>query len=260
MTPLLSVRNLDIAFGSRPTVSDVSFDVHPGENVAVVGESGSGKSTTAMSLFGLLPGRGHVTGGTITLDGQDVTHLSPARWTALRGSVVGLVPQDPMSNFNPVWTIGRQVGEALRANGLPVSRVPELLEEAGLPDARRRMSQYPHQFSGGMRQRALIAAGLAARPKLLIADEPTSALDVTVQRQILDHLADLTAQLGTAVLLITHDLGLAAERAERIVVMSRDRVVETGPALEVLRNPQHEYTRRLVAAAPSVRADRKSVV
>ncbi|MEL4153875.1 ABC transporter ATP-binding protein [Corynebacterium bovis] len=254
MTPLLSVRNLDIAFGSRPTVSDVSFDVHPGETVAVVGESGSGKSTTAMSLLGLLPGRGHVTGGTITLDGQDVTHLSPARWTALRGSVVGLVPQDPMSNFNPVWTIGRQVGEALRANGLPVSRVPELLEEAGLPDARRRMSQYPHQFSGGMRQRALIAAGLAARPKLLIADEPTSALDVTVQRQILDHLADLTAQLGTAVLLITHDLGLAAERAERIVVMSRGRVVETGPALEVLRNPQHEYTRRLVAAAPSVRA------
>lgn len=266
--PLLSMRGVDIAFGTRknptPTVFDVSLDIWPGETVAVVGESGSGKSTSAMSIMGLLPGGGHVTDGTITFKGEDITHASPKRFTELRGDSIGLVPQDPMSNLNPVWTIGHHVKEALKANGIATGsaahkRAVELLEEAGLSDAEHRIGQYPHQYSGGMRQRALIACGLAARPDLLIADEPTSALDVTVQRQILDHLQGLTEELGTAVLLITHDLRLAAERADRIVVMSQGHVVESGPALEILQDPHHPYTRKLVAAAPSIGARRSEV-
>lgn len=266
--PLLSMRGVDIAFGThkkpKATVFDVSLDIWPGETVAVVGESGSGKSTSAMSIMGLLPGGGHVTDGTITFKGEDITHASPKRFTELRGDSIGLVPQDPMSNLNPVWTIGHHVKEALKANGIATGsaahkRAVELLEEAGLSDAEHRISQYPHQYSGGMRQRALIACGLAARPDLLIADEPTSALDVTVQRQILDHLQGLTEELGTAVLLITHDLGLAAERADRIVVMSQGHVVESGPALEILQDPHHPYTRKLVAAAPSIGARRSEV-
>ncbi|MGV0870161.1 dipeptide ABC transporter ATP-binding protein [Corynebacterium kalidii] len=266
--PLLSMRGVDIAFGARknpsPTVFGVDLDIWPGETVAVVGESGSGKSTTAMSVMGLLPGGGHVTDGTITFKGEDITHASPKRFTELRGDSIGLVPQDPMSNLNPVWTIGHHLKEALKANGIATgsaahTRAVELLGEAGLPDAEHRISQYPHQYSGGMRQRALIACGLAARPDLLIADEPTSALDVTVQRQILDHLQSLTEELGTAVLLITHDLGLAAERADRIVVMSQGHIVESGPALEILQDPHHPYTRKLVAAAPSIGARRDEV-
>lgn len=263
--PLLSMRDVSIAFGTPknplPTVADVSFDIWPGETVAVVGESGSGKSTTAMSIMGLLPGGGRVTGGTITFDGRDITHLSERGFTEIRGSEVGLVPQDPMSNLNPVWSIGHHIKEALKANNVATgsaahTRAVELMEEAGLTDAERRINQYPHQFSGGQRQRALIACGLAARPRLLIADEPTSALDVTVQQQILDHLQGLTRELGTAVLLITHDLGLAAERAQRIIVMSQGRIVETGPSLEILQDPRHPYTKKLVASAPSVAARR----
>ncbi|MDN5719920.1 MAG: dipeptide ABC transporter ATP-binding protein [Corynebacterium sp.] len=266
--PLLSMRGVDIAFGStkdpKPTVFGFDLDIFPGETVAVVGESGSGKSTSAMSIMGLMPGDGHVTAGTITFEGEDITHASPKRFTELRGDHIGLVPQDPMSNLNPVWTIGHHVKEALKANNIATgsaahTRAVELLGEAGLDDAERRISQYPHQYSGGMRQRALIACGLAARPSLLIADEPTSALDVTVQRQILDHLQGLTEELGTAVLLITHDLGLAAERADRIVVMSQGHVVESGPALEILQDPHHPYTRKLVAAAPSIGARRSEV-
>ena len=264
-SPLLSLRNVDIAFGTRknplPTVFDVNFDIWPGETVAVVGESGSGKSTTAMSIMGLLPGGGQVTDGTITFDGRDITHLSECEFTGIRGSEVGLVPQDPMSNLNPVWSIGHHIKEALKANNVASGsaahdRAVELMEEAGLTEADRRINQFPHQFSGGQRQRALIACGLAARPKLLIADEPTSALDVTVQQQILDHLQELTEELGTAVLLITHDLGLAAERAQRIIVMSQGRIVEAGPSLDILQNPQHPYTQKLVASAPSVAARR----
>ncbi len=264
-SPLLSLRNVDIAFGTRknplPTVFDVNFDIWPGETVAVVGESGSGKSTTAMSIMGLLPGGGQVTDGTITFDGRDITHLSEREFTGIRGSEVGLVPQDPMSNLNPVWSIGHHIKEALKANNVASGsaahdRAVELMEEAGLTEADRRINQFPHQFSGGQRQRALIACGLAARPRLLIADEPTSALDVTVQQQILDHLQELTEELGTAVLLITHDLGLAAERAQRIIVMSQGRIVEAGPSLDILQNPQHPYTQKLVASAPSVAARR----
>lgn len=264
-TPLVELKDLKISFtsttGTVDAVRGVNLTIYPGQSVAIVGESGSGKSTTAMAIIGLLPGTGKVTSGQVLFNGEDITHLSEKQMQKYRGSEIGLVPQDPMSNLNPVWSIGYQVKESLRANNVvPGSeqhqRVVELLEEAGLPDAERRAQQYPHEFSGGMRQRALIGIGLAARPKLLIADEPTSALDVTVQRRILDHLGKLTAELGTAVLFITHDLGLAAERAEHLVVMHRGRIVESGPSLEILRNPQHPYTKRLVAAAPSLASQR----
>jgi len=264
--PLLEIRDLDVSFRSDrgtevPAVRGANLTVYPGQTVAIVGESGSGKSTTAHAIIDLLPGTGKVTGGQILFQGRDLTTLRRRDMQALRGNAIGLVPQDPMSNLNPVWKIGFQVAEALRANGRAKGadakrQAAKLLAEAGLGDAERRMKQYPHEFSGGMRQRTLIAIGLAARPKLLIADEPTSALDVTVQRQILDHLKTLTDELGTAVLLITHDLGLAAERAEHLVVMYRGRVVESGNARQILADPQHPYTRRLVASAPSLAARR----
>ena len=298
--PLLEISDLEVAFRSStglvPAVRKANLTLYPGQSVAIVGESGSGKSTLAHAVIGLLPGTGRVTGGTIRFQGRDITHLGTQELTSLRGSSIGLVPQDPMSNLNPVWSIGFQVKEALRANGLAGvaddrlahlmaehaehagrtghadgaqkaatstggridvdEQVALLLEQAGLPEASRRAKQYPHEFSGGMRQRALIAIGLAARPDLLIADEPTSALDVTVQRRILDHLQTLVRELGTAMLFITHDLGLAAERAEHIVVMHRGRVVESGPSLEVLQDPRHPYTQRLVKAAPSLASRR----
>jgi len=263
---LLTVTDLEVGFrtqnGLVPAVRGVSFDVYPGETVAIVGESGSGKSTTAHALINLLPGSGTVTGGQVLFQGRDLTTASRRQMEQIRGSEIGLVPQDPMNSLNPVWSIGFQVEEAIRANGLATSRravrkrAIEVLHEAGLSDADRRLGQFPHQFSGGMRQRVLIGIALSSHPKLLIADEPTSALDVTVQKTILDHLAKLAAERGTAVILITHDLGLAAERAENIVVMNRGRIVESGPALEILTNPQHPYTRRLIGAAPSMESVR----
>ena len=263
--PLLKITDLEVTFttstGVVPAVRGANLTIYPGQTVAIVGESGSGKSTTAAAVIGLLPGTGKVTGGSIEFDGKELTKMSSKEWIELRGSGIGLVPQDPMSNLNPVLRVGTQVKEALLANNIvPRSeageRVTELLEQAGLPDGERRAKQYPHEFSGGMRQRVLIAIGLASRPKLLIADEPTSALDVTVQRRILDHLEMLTKEMGTAVLFITHDLGLAAERAEQLVVMHRGRIVESGPALEILQHPQHPYTKRLVSAAPSLASAR----
>lgn len=263
--PLLKITDLEVTFttstGIVPAVRGANLTIYPGQTVAIVGESGSGKSTTAAAVIGLLPGTGKVTGGSIEFDGKELTKMSSKEWIELRGSGIGLVPQDPMSNLNPVLRVGTQVKEALLANNIvPRSeageRVTELLEQAGLPDGERRAKQYPHEFSGGMRQRVLIAIGLASRPKLLIADEPTSALDVTVQRRILDHLETLTKEMGTAVLFITHDLGLAAERAEQLVVMHRGRIVESGPALEILQHPQHPYTKRLVSAAPSLASAR----
>lgn len=263
--PLLKITDLEVTFttstGVVPAVRGANLTIYPGQTVAIVGESGSGKSTTAAAVIGLLPGTGKVTGGSIEFDGKELTKMSSKEWIELRGSGIGLVPQDPMSNLNPVLRVGTQVKEALLANNIvPRSeageRVTELLEQAGLPDGERRAKQFPHEFSGGMRQRVLIAIGLASRPKLLIADEPTSALDVTVQRRILDHLETLTKEMGTAVLFITHDLGLAAERAEQLVVMHRGRIVESGPALEILQHPQHPYTKRLVSAAPSLASAR----
>ena len=263
--PLLDIRDLQVEFRvqgkSVPAVRGASLTVFPGQTVAIVGESGSGKSTTAAAVLGLLPGTGTVTGGQILFDGQDLAAASRRDFEKIRGSGVGLVPQDPNTNLNPVWRVGFQIRETLQANGAAKrgdarKRAIALLSEAGMRDADKRVNQFPHEYSGGMRQRALIAIGLACRPKLLIADEPTSALDVTVQRQILDHLEGLTTELGTAVLLITHDLGLAAERASHLVVMYKGRVVESGPALQILQDPHHEYTKRLVRAAPSLAARR----
>ncbi|CAN7455920.1 ABC transporter ATP-binding protein [Arthrobacter sp. LjRoot14] len=263
--PLLEIRDLAISFktgsGEVQAVRNAHLTIMPGETVAIVGESGSGKSTTALAAIGLLPANGRVSGGQILLDGEDISDAPEKRMIELRGNTIGMVPQDPMSNLNPVWKIGYQVKETLRANGRPSgpADVAKVLAQAGLPDAERRAKQYPHEFSGGMRQRALIAIGLSCQPRLLIADEPTSALDVTVQRQILDHLDKMTTELGTAVLLITHDLGLAAERADKVVVMYRGQVVEAGPSLELLQNPQHPYTQRLVASAPSLASRRIQV-
>ncbi len=263
--PLLRIRDLEVSFaaahGPVQAVRGVSLTVYRGQTVAIVGESGSGKSTTAHAVIGLLPGTGKVTGGSIEFAGADITRSTDKEMVGLRGKEIGLVPQDPMSNLNPVWKVGFQVKEALRANGIATgaaatTRAHELLAEAGLRDPERRAKQYPHEFSGGMLQRALIAIGLAARPQLLIADEPTSALDVTVQRTVLDHLQGLTRELGTAVLFITHDLGLAAERADHLVVMYRGKVVESGPAREILEAPSHPYTQRLVASAPSLASRR----
>ncbi|CAN7182582.1 ABC transporter ATP-binding protein [Microbacterium sp. LjRoot45] len=260
-TPLLQVRDMAVDFrtvgGVVHAVEAADLEIAAGETVAIVGESGSGKSTTAMAVIGLLPGNGKVVRGSITLDGQELVGASESRMRKVRGAQIGLVPQDPMSNLNPVSKIGTQVAETLLAHGLATTKdvdrkVVETLAAAGLPDAAERAKQYPHEFSGGMRQRALIAIGLACNPRLLIADEPTSALDVTVQKTILDQLDRMTTDLGTSVLLITHDLGLAAERAARVIVMNRGRIVEQGPARQILEDPQHAYTQALVKAAPSV--------
>ena len=264
-SPLLEVSNLAVNFrtmdGNVAAVRDAGFSLPAGETLAIVGESGSGKSTTAMAVIGLLPGNGKVASGSIRFDGQELVGLPESRMRAIRGRSIGLVPQDPMSNLNPVTRIGTQVAETLLVHGMATSKdvdqkVIEVLTAAGLPNAKERAKQYPHEFSGGMRQRALIAIGLACRPRLLIADEPTSALDVTVQRTILDQIDRMTEELGTSVLLITHDLGLAAERASQLVVMHRGEVVETGPARQLLEDPQHPYTQSLVRAAPSVAAVR----
>jgi peptide/nickel transport system ATP-binding protein len=265
-TPLLEIKNLQVGFrnqrGIVPAVNGIDLTLMPGQTLAIVGESGSGKSTTAHAIINLLPGSGVITGGEVLFEGRDIAKLSENELEEVRGKQIGFVPQDPMANLNPVWSIGFQVEEAIRANGIATNRKDvkrraiEVLKEAGLADADRRLRQFPHQFSGGMRQRVLIGMGLAANPKLLIADEPTSALDVTVQRVILDHLATLTRDLGTAVLFITHDLGLAAERAEQLVVMYKGKIVESGPSRELLENPLHPYTQRLVAAAPSLASRR----
>jgi peptide/nickel transport system ATP-binding protein len=263
--PLLQIRGLEVGFqtqrGLVPAVRGVDLTLYAGQTLAIVGESGSGKSTTAQSIIDLLPGTGKVTGGEILFEGRDLTKLNSREIQDVRGRLIGYVPQDPMSNLNPVWNIGFQVEEAITANSSLRGKAAraetiKVLKEAGLSDAADRLKQYPHQFSGGMRQRVLIGIGLSAKPKLLIADEPTSALDVTVQRQILDHLATLTRDYGTSVLFITHDLGLAAERAEQLVVMYKGKVVESGPSKDILADPKHPYTQRLVAAAPSLASRR----
>jgi len=255
-TTLLSVRNLEVSYGGAPVLDSISFDLKKGERVAVVGQSGSGKSTVIGAILGLLPGSGRISHGSILLDGTDLADLNGKQLRAIRGTRIGLVPQDPMSNLNPSMKVGAQIADALVSNGLRgraavKKRAVELMAEAGIPDAGRRYGQYPHEFSGGMRQRVLIAIALAGEPDLLIADEPTSALDVTVQRQILNHLQTLVDARGTSLLFVTHDLGLAADRTDRIIVMADGRIVETGTPQEIMFDPQEDYTARLVAAAPS---------
>jgi peptide/nickel transport system ATP-binding protein len=259
--PLLCIQNLSVTFRTRQldvlAVNNVSMEILRGQTVAIVGGSGSGKSTMAAAVNRLLAANGYISGGAVLFEGRDLAKASEREMIAIRGAEIGLVPQDPMSNLDPLMRIGDQIGEALEVHGHTAgkatrARVIELLEMVGISDATRRRNQYPHEYSGGMRQRALIAIGLACGPKLLIADEPTSALDVTVQRRILDRLGALTADLGTAVFLISHNLGLAAERADRIVVMHRGEIVEAGVASEILAHPRHQYTQRLLAAAPSL--------
>ena len=258
---VLEVRSLDVSYQTRAgrteVVHGVDLDLAEGEVVALVGESGSGKSTTAHALIGLLPEGGRVDGGSILIGGVDVTAWTPKRLRTVRGSQVGLVPQDPVSSLDPVRPVGTQVGEILRLHGVRDAaarrrRVLELLERVGLDDPALRARQYPHELSGGMRQRVLIATAVALRPRLIIADEPTSALDVTVQRRILDLLDDLRREEGTAVLLVTHDLGVAADRAQRVVVLNRGRVVEEGTASGILSSPSDPYTRQLLSDAPAL--------
>lgn len=254
---LLSVTDLQIAYGAEPAVSGVSFTVGRGEVVAVVGESGSGKSTTAHAILGLLAGSGHVTGGTVEFEGEQIDSYSDRAWQRIRGARIGLVPQDPTTSLNPVTRIGDQVAEVLRIHGLADRRkarldAVEVLERAGIDRPEIRARQYPHELSGGMRQHVLIGIALVANPALVIADEPTSALDVTVQRRILDHLDERIAESGAAVLLITHDLGVAADRADRILVMQGGRIVESGRTADILDNPRDEYTKKLLSSAPSL--------
>ncbi|MGW3129488.1 ABC transporter ATP-binding protein [Streptomyces sp. NPDC001123] len=260
-TPVLEIRGLSVSYRTRggtvPAVRGVDLDVWPGQVTAVVGESGSGKSTTAHAVTRLLAANGTIDAGTVRFGRHDLATLSEAELRTVRGAQIGLVPQDPTVSLNPVKRIGEQVAEVLRIHGLATRRgaaaeAVAVLDRAGLPDAAVRARQYPHELSGGMRQRALIAVAIAAKPRLIIADEPTSALDVTVQRVILDHLQHLTEESGTAILLVTHDLGVAADRAQRLVVMEQGKVVEAGETRAVLADPQHEYTRRLLAAAPSL--------
>lgn len=261
-TPVLQISGLRVAYGAGPTavtaVYGIDLEVHPGEVVAVVGESGSGKSTTAHSVVGL--GTGRVVAGTVHFNGARIDHLGERSMEKLRGARIGLVPQDPASSLNPVTRIGEQVAEVLRIHGRADRRTARseairILTEAGLDDPELRARQYPQDLSGGQRQRVLIGIALACAPELVIADEPTSALDVTVQKRILDHLDNRVSATGSAVLLITHDLGVAADRADRIVVMSGGRIVEEGTADQILTAPRHDYTRALLDAAPSIRTD-----
>jgi len=255
---LLEVRDLKVGYGTTTrAVNGISFDLHRGETLALVGESGSGKTTVANSIIGLLPSRAKVTAGEIRVNGEPTTGVSDRQLQHLRGRVIGLIPQDPTVYLNPTMRIGAQVGEAVSRRGDVDKRalsaeVVELLERVGLDNPVGRARQYPHELSGGMRQRVLIAIAIAAEPALLIADEPTSALDVTTQKLVLDQLEGHVREAGSSLLIITHDLGVAADRADRIMVMQNGLIVEQGIPSDVLVNPQHEYTQRLLAARPTL--------
>lgn len=264
--PVLDVRGLKTVFkirgGEVHAVNDVSFDLRAGELLGVVGESGSGKSVTMMSLLGLLPTPpADIQAGTVTFEGEDLLQVSPETLRKVRGGKIGFVFQDPMTSLNPVYTVGMQIMEPLRKHmGMSkrdaTSRAKDLLELVGIPDAERRLQDYPHQFSGGMRQRVMIAIALACDPQVLIADEPTTALDVTIQAQILELMKDLQERLGMAVIWITHDLGVVAGIADRVVVMYGGQIVEQAPTRELFKNPQHPYTRALLKTVPRVSGTR----
>ena len=255
---LLRVDGLDVTFGAVRAVRDVSFTLDRGECLAIVGESGSGKSVTARTLVGLAGEGAAITAGALDFDGQDLAALTEARWRGVRGRRIGLVLQDALVSLDPLRTVGAEIAEPLRTHALVPrartrARVLELLDDVGIPEPERRAAQYPHQLSGGLRQRALIASAVAGGPELLIADEPTTALDVTVQAQVLDLLGRLKEQ-GTAVLLISHDLSVVARLADRVAVMYGGRIVETGSTAAVLADPRHPYTRALLDAVPATHA------
>jgi peptide/nickel transport system ATP-binding protein len=258
---LLEVDNLQTHFrgmdGVNRAVDGVSFHVNSGETVAIVGESGCGKSVTAMSILRLIPEPPGKIAGAIRFDGRDLLKLSDREMRAIRGNEISMIFQEPMTSLNPVLTVGRQIGETLRLHqGMnkqqAEARAVEMLELVGIPEAKRRVREYPHQLSGGMRQRVMIAIALACNPKLLIADEPTTALDVTIQAQILDLMRDLKRTVGAAIVIITHDLGVVAEVAERVIVMYAGRKVEEAEVGRLFRNPRHPYTQGLLGSMPKL--------
>lgn len=270
-TPLLTVEDLGVAFGpegrSVPAVDGVSFEVHPGETLGIVGESGSGKSVTVMSLLGLIPQPpGRIVSGRARFEGDDLLSMSRKQMRAVRGRQIGMVFQDAMTALNPVLTVGFQIMETLRTHDRDLSskdamaRAVDLLDQVGVPNPSRRATEYPHQFSGGMRQRAMIAVAMANRPRLLIADEPTTALDVTIQAQVLGVLEKAQADTNAATILITHDLGVVAEMANRVAVMYAGRIVETGTVSEVFESPKHPYTVGLLASLPRLDTDTERLV
>ncbi len=267
--PLLSVDDLRVQFwtsrGTVYAVNGISFDIAPGETLGIVGESGCGKSVTSLALLGILPRAGNVTGGSAFFGERDLLKLSDAELRSVRGREVAMIFQDPMTSLNPVLTIGRQIREALETHfGMEKDaankRAAELLDQVGIPSAKARLRDYPHQFSGGMRQRAMIAMALACEPKLLIADEPTTALDVTIQAQILNLLKDLVAERDTALIMITHDLGVVAGMCERVNVMYAGTFVETATVEDLFARPRHPYTLGLLQSIPRLDAVRKSAL
>jgi ABC-type dipeptide/oligopeptide/nickel transport system ATPase component len=265
--PLLDVQGLTVAFGrdrnATPAVNNVSFRLDAGETLGLVGESGSGKSVTAFSILRLLQPPGRIVGGHVLFEGRDLLALTEQEMRAVRGARISLIFQEPMTALNPVMRVGDQIAEALTVHGLAsgheaTTRAVSLLDAVKIPDARRRARDYPHQLSGGMRQRVMIAIALACRPPLIIADEPTTALDVTIQAQVLELLRELKAEFNLALLLITHDFGVVAEMADSVAVMHKGTLVEQGPVRQILRSPEHAYTRTLLAAVPGLSHDRPS--
>ncbi|HEX5467663.1 MAG TPA: ABC transporter ATP-binding protein [Gaiellaceae bacterium] len=265
--PLLSVEDLRVEFWTRRgtvhAVNGISFDIAPGETLGIVGESGCGKSVTSLALLGILPRAGRVTSGTGMFGDRDLFRLSDRQLRQIRGRDIAMIFQDPMTSLNPVLTIGRQIREALETHfdmkkAPALRRAGELLDQVGIPSAEIRLKDYPHQFSGGMRQRAMIAMALACEPKLLIADEPTTALDVTIQAQILDLLKKLVEERETALILITHDLGVVAGMCERVNVMYAGMFMETGSADQLFGRPRHPYTLGLLQSVPRLDAERKT--
>ncbi len=260
MSPLMSLSDLRVEFDTRhgrvTALSGISLDVMPGETLGIVGESGCGKSITALAMMGLIPNPpGHVTGGVIEFDGEDITRASNRRLRQLRGRDIAMIFQEPMTSLNPVFTVGDQIAEAIllhqdMSRAEADRQVIELLETVGIPEPEARAKSYPHQLSGGMRQRVMIAMAISCRPKLLIADEPTTALDVTVQAQIFDLMRDIQAKFGVAIVLITHDMGAIAEMTDRVAVMYAGRVIEQGTSDQILDTPLHPYTRGLIGCIP----------
>jgi oligopeptide/dipeptide ABC transporter ATP-binding protein len=267
---LLELRGLTTAFqtarGEISAIEDISFDLNAGEILGIVGESGSGKSVTALTIMGLLPQPpARIAAGSVRFAGEELTTASPNRMEKIRGAGISMVFQEPMTSLNPVFTIGEQIMETVRAHermsaSAQRERAIEMLDRVGIASATKRLNDYPHQLSGGQRQRVMIAMSLACRPKLLIADEPTTALDVTIQAQVLDLLMDLRDELGMAIMIITHNMGVIAEVADRVLVMYAGRIIEQSPAADLFNRPQHPYTKGLLACVPTLQQDRHRLI